>query len=141
MKLALLSLSCLLALITARVALAGDEIPSSAQATQPVAVPTDGANLVIIDALSPDNLVIKLDPPTHNLFFGNFVHLSTAGPTTFNLSMDGNDTERDVADTAKWVGLKPLFAYSDPTAYSSYEWFAKDASGRWVSGDPLKTRR
>lgn len=52
--------------------------------------------------------------------------------------MDNNDTILNKADVTKWKNLIPVFTYGSPDAYETYEWFQKDAEGRWVSGDPFK---
>ena len=107
-------------------------------AAKPAIVAADGENLLLSEVLSPEHLILSLSHPVHDWFAGTFTHLSTAAPTTFEFSMDGNDTERDPADVVKWLGLLPVFTYADTTKYESYEWFTKDTQGRWVSGDPFK---
>jgi len=107
-------------------------------AETPSIQPSDGDNLAL-EALSPTHLIVSLTHPVHNWFSGNFTSLSTDQRTSIELSMDGNATERNTADVTKWVGLRPVMTHADPTKYESYEWFEKDAQGRWVSGDPFKT--
>jgi hypothetical protein len=111
-------------------------------------IPTDGFNLEITDCLPferPQNLpasryriATKLTHPVHNFFAGRFINLPTDKEVTIGLSMVGNDTKGNNAYVGKWVGLRPVFSYADPTKYESYEWFAKDEQGRWVSGDIFK---
>ena len=104
-------------------------------------IPGDGMNLAIVDQVDPHYVVVKLTSPAHNWFAGTFTNLPTDNPVTIGLSMEGNDTGGNKADVSKWVGLAPVMTYADPTRYETYEWYAKDAQGRWVSGDPFKTRR
>lgn len=119
---------------------AEEPLPPSANA-DPLAVgviPSDGFNLAVEEIISPERVVVKLVNPVHNFFAGKFTNLPTDRDFTLGLSVVGNDTKGNKADVTKWRNLKPLFSYSDPTLYESYEWFAKDDQGRWVSGDIFK---
>jgi len=108
-------------------------------APPPIAlIPQDGFNLEIVDQVTPHYVVVQLATPAHNWFAGTFTNLPTDKEVTIGLSMAGNDTRGNAADVTKWVGLMPVMTYADPTQYETYEWFQKDAQGRWVSGDPFK---
>jgi len=105
----------------------------------PIALtPQDGFNLAVVDQITPHYVIVKLASPAHNWFAGTFTNLPTDKAVTIGLSMAGNDTRGNAADVKKWVGLMPVMTYADPTQYETYEWFRKDAQGRWVSGDPFK---
>lgn len=106
----------------------------------PIAVkPQDGCNLVLVDQVSPTYAILRLQPPNHGWFAGTLTNLPTGVPATLGLSMAGNDHGQLPADVGKWQGLRPLMTYGDPTKADTYEWFVKEADGRWVSGDPVKT--
>jgi len=102
-------------------------------------VPQDGFNLQIDEQITPTYVTVQIPPPTHNWFAGVFTNLPVGAPVTIGLSLAGNGQENMPADVTKWVGLRPVFTYADPAQYESYEWFVKEADGRWTSGDPLKT--
>lgn len=109
------------------------------QELQPIKIiPGDGMNLAIEEYVNSHYTVVKLTSPAHNWFAGTFTNLPTDKPVTIGLSMDGNDTTGNKADVSKWRGLTPVMTYADPNRYETYEWFAKDGQGRWVSGSPFK---
>jgi len=120
-------------------------LPLRAQQEEPPAVaivPQDGFNMKIVDIVdTPERMTIvtTLDPPVFNWFAGTFTNLPTDKEVTIGLNMTGMDTPPNKADVSKWVGLRPVMTYADPTKYETYEWFQKDEQGRWVSGDVLKT--
>jgi len=91
-----------------------------------------------VDQITPHYVIVTLASPAHNWFAGTFTDLPTDKDVTIGLSMAGNDTRGNAADVTKWVGLMPVMTYADPTQYETYEWFAKNKEGRWVSGDPFK---
>jgi len=101
-------------------------------------IPSDGFNMKVVDQPDPYHVVVTLDPPVFNWFAGTFTNLPTDGEVTIGLDMNGMDHPLNKADVSKWVGLKPVMTYGDPTKYETYEWFQKDDAGRWVSGDPFK---
>lgn len=101
-------------------------------------IPSDGANLTLVDQLAPNRLLMELSPSVHNWFAGTFTNLPLGQPVTFGFSMTGKDSRGSVADVSKWRGLQPEMTYADPTRYESYEWFRKDARGHWISGDLCK---
>jgi len=101
-------------------------------------IPSDGFNMKVVEQVSPYYVITTLDPPVFNWFAGTFTNLPTDKEVTIGLNMNGMDITGGKADVSKWVGLKPVMTYGDPTKYETYEWFQKDAQGRWVSGDPLK---
>jgi hypothetical protein len=101
-------------------------------------LPADGANLTLADQLSPHRVLVEVAPTAHNWFAGTFTHLPVDGPVTIGFSMTGRDSRGIAADVAKWRGLAPVMTYADPARYESYEWFRRDARGRWISGDIFK---
>ena len=116
-------------------------VSSAAGPSVPPAIdmaPSDGQNLTLVDRLAPNRILVEVAPTAHNWFAGTFINLPTDGPLTIGFSMTGRDTRGEKADVSKWQGLKPVTTYADPTRYESYEWFRKDAGGRWVSGDLFK---
>jgi len=119
---------------------AEDDTPAARQDPAPIQIlPGDGMNLVIEEALTPHHLIVKLRPPAaHNWFSLQLTNLPTDQPVTIGFSMEGNNTAGNIADVKKWIGLSPVMTYGDPKRYEINEWFAKDAEGRWVSGDPLE---
>jgi hypothetical protein len=100
-------------------------------------IPSDGFNLEIIDRISPERLIVRSTSTVHNWFAGTFTDLSVRGETTIGLSMEGNDTRGNPANVSKWVGLRPVMTYADPTNIASYRWYRKETDGRWVVDDPL----
>ncbi len=100
--------------------------------------PVEGFNLKIVARPAANVLVVKPDPPINNWFAGKFVQLPVGEALEIRVDMTGCDTPGNVADTGKWVGLRPVYSYADPEQYASYEWFRRDALGRWVSGDLFK---
>lgn len=119
----------------------GQSSATAVEGTSVRALPLDGGNLTVSEAISEDYLLLALKPPVHNWFAGSFTGLPVGRPVTFGLSMKGNDTSHNPADVAKWQGLAPVMSYADPRHYASFEWFHKNAEGRWISGDPLKDDR
>jgi hypothetical protein len=102
-------------------------------------IPSDGLNMIVVEQINPYYVITTLDPPVFDWFAGTFTNLPTDKEVTIGLNMAGMDSLRNNADVSKWVGLKPVYTYADPTQYEAYEWFQKDAEGRWISGDPFKT--
>ncbi|MHB0935536.1 MAG: M14 family zinc carboxypeptidase [Armatimonadota bacterium] len=100
--------------------------------------PVEGFNLRIIDRPSPTIIEVQPNPGCPNWFAGKFINLPVGQPLEIRLNMNGCDTRNNVANTGKWQGLRPLYTYADPEQYETYEWFRKDAQGRWVSGDLFK---
>ena len=58
---------------------------------------------------------------------------------TLGLPIDNSSAEGQRINLDNRAGLKPALTYADPTTVDAYEWFARDAQGRWVSGAPWKT--
>ncbi len=112
--------------------------PLWVQATQIDIAPVAGFNLEIIDRPAINSVTVKPNPHIHNWFAGKFVNLPVGAPVVIRVDMNGCDTPGNVADTAKWEGLRPLYSYADPEKYESYEWFRRDARGRWRPGDLFK---
>lgn len=111
----------------------------AADEPQPIEIiPSDGFNLVVDDQIDAHYVIVKLATPTHNWFAGTFVNLPTDKEITIGLSMQDNNGGINAGNVGKWVGLKPVFTYADPTQYQAYECFIKDAQGRWVSDDLAK---
>ncbi|MHB9023306.1 MAG: M14 family zinc carboxypeptidase [Armatimonadota bacterium] len=100
--------------------------------------PVEGFNLKIIGRPAANVLEVKPHPPIHNWFAGKFINLPVGQTVEIRLNMTGCDTPGNVADTAKWSGLRPVYTYADPEKYASYEWYRRDAQGRWISGDLFK---
>ena len=100
--------------------------------------PVPGFNLTIIDQPTANVVVVQPSPKLHNWFAGKFINLPVGQSVEIRVDMHGCDTPGNVADTAKWAGLQPVFTYADPEQYASYEWFRKDAAGTWQSGDLFK---
>ncbi len=113
-------------------------IAKMAQGEQMELAPVEGFNLKIIGRPSPTMVEVQPDPHIHNWFAGKFVHLPVGEQVEIRVVMTGCDTPGNVADTAKWKGLRPVYTYADPEQYASYEWFRRDAAGRWASSDPFK---
>lgn len=99
----------------------------------------DGMNLAITAQTSALLLEVKLTSSDANWFMGTFMNLPTERETTIELSLGTGGPKESPASVVKWYRLHPVMTYADPSRYESYEWFQKDASGRWVSGDPFKT--
>lgn len=117
-------------------------IAHAAEPATPPAIgmlPADGMNLMLDEQLTAHRVLVEVTPPAPNWFAGTFTGLPVDGPVTIGFSMAGNDAGVNAADVAKWRGLAPLMTYADPVRYASYEWFRRDAAGRWGSGDPFKT--
>jgi len=130
---ALLLVAVLLSLCAAG-ALVADPPPEA----PPIAiVPRDGFNLEVSEQITPTYAVVHVASQAHNWFAGTLAQLPTGVPVTLGLSMAGKGGTAP-ADVGKWVGLRPVMTYSDPTRCDTYEWFTRDAQGRWVSSDPLK---
>ena len=102
-------------------------------------VPQDGFNFTLTDLIAPTYAVLAVSPPTHGWFAGTFTNLPTETPVTLGFSLDGNDDTKTPANVTKWVGLRPVMTYADPTQYASYVSYAKDAAGQWVADDPFRT--
>lgn len=102
----------------------------------------DSFNINIGERIDAHRLIMEFTNPCHNFWAMRLSHLPTDVPMQIGFNMDSNDT-RNKADVKKWIGLRPMLTYSDPNRYESYEWYLKDTTGRWVSGDifkDLKTR-
>ncbi len=128
-----------LLLLLAGCASAQEGLPTRQPEPPPIAIiAQDGFNLAVVDQLNPYYVIVQLASPAHNWFAGTFTNLPTDKEVTIGLSMAGNDTKGNAADVKKWQGLVPVMTYADPAKYETYEWFVKDAQGRWGSGDPLK---
>lgn len=105
-------------------------------------VPSDGFNLKIEEQLPNNYVIVSLQTPVHNWFAATISNLPINQEVTIGLSMEGTDTKGNQGSVAKWAGtpgLIPVMTYADPTTYEAYEWYEKDAKGRWVSGDLFKT--
>lgn len=98
----------------------------------------EGFNLQIIGRPSATVVEVKPSPPVHNWFAAKFINLPVGQAVQIRVNMTGCDTTGNVANTAKWQGLRPVYTYADPTKYETYEWYRKDAQGRWTSGDLFK---
>jgi hypothetical protein len=110
-----------------------------ANRTPPIVVlPQSGDNLAFEEQISSNCLIVRLASPAHNWFSGTFTNLPTDTKTVIGFSLAGNDNINK-ATVAKWASLAPVMTYANPGRYQTYEWFSKDAQGRWVSGDPFKT--
>jgi len=131
---ALLLVAMLLYLIPARAQTADPPAPASI-----AILPRDGFNLQVSEQVNAQYVIVTVPPPTHNWFAGAFTNLPVGVPVTIGLCMADNGLSNMPADVSKWVGLRPVFSYADPARYESYEWYMKDADGRWVSGDPFNT--
>ena len=101
-------------------------------------LPGDGMNLTITEQ-EPGRVAVKLTTTAANWFAGTFANLPTDRETTIELALAGSGSKENPASVVKWADLHPVMTYADPAKYATYEWFAKDTQGRWVSGDPLKT--
>jgi|GEM_PF-871162 len=101
--------------------------------------PVEGFNLRVIARPSPTTIEVQPNPRIHNWFAAKLVNLPVGQPVEIRVNMNGCDTPGNVADTAKWKGLRPVYTYADPEQYATYEWFRKDAWGRWTSGDMFKS--
>ena len=126
-------------LLVSLLCLAGGRSNAQATTSGIVLVPQDGFNFTLTELISPTYAVLAVSPPTHGWFAGTFTHLPTETPVTLGFPMDGNDDPQTPADVTKWVGLRPVMTYVDPTQYASYVTYAKDAAGQWVADDPFRT--
>ena len=122
----------LIALVFALVA-AGEE-PSS-HASDIEILPTEGLNLKIIGRHGIAGVDVAPVRPNPQWFAATFTCLPIDYETTIRICMAGNDTRWNIADCRKWVGLRPMMTYADPTRYESYVGYSRDADGRWVSDD------
>jgi hypothetical protein len=100
--------------------------------------PVEGFNLKIIGRPAANVIEVKPSPGIHNWFAGKFINLPVGQPVEIRINMTGCDSPSNVADTKKWAGLRPVYTYADPEKYGSYEWYRRDAQGRWISGDLFK---
>jgi len=100
--------------------------------------PVEGFNLRIIARPSPATIEVQPSPGCPNWFAGKFINLPVGQPLQIRVNMNGCDSANNTADTGKWKDLRPVYTYADPEQYATYEWFRKDAQGRWVSGDLFK---
>lgn len=113
--------------------------PAAAEEPQwPRILPQDGFNLKVVETLPSDHVVLTLTTPVHNWFAGTVTDLPTDRPVTLGMSLTGQGSGSLPADVAKWQGLRPVMTYADPTRFETYEWYTRDAEGRWVSGDPCR---
>jgi len=108
-------------------------LPTFAQAGAPpttpppiTTIPSDGFNMKVVEQPTPYYVITTLDPPVFNWFAGTFTNLPTDKEVTIGLNMNGMDQFSGNADVSKWVGLKPVMTFADPTRYETYEWFKKD---------------
>lgn len=92
-------------------------------------------NVTTEEVVDDGYYVLRLTSSAHNWVAGRAFFLPTDRDLTLGFSLEGKDTRGNVASVAKWVGLRMLSSYADPTRYASYETFAKDAQGRWYSND------
>jgi hypothetical protein len=100
-------------------------------------IPSDCFNLKIIRR-GKSQVDVTPARVNHGWFAGTFDHLPIDTEVTLRICMAGNDIGGNIADCAKWVGLRPVMTYADPAQYESYQWYRRDAQGRWVSGDPCR---
>lgn len=106
--------------------------------SQPITtVPADGLNLMVVRQ-GEGLLEVTPTTPMHQWFAGTFTNIPTDREVTLRVLMAGKDVGGFRVQLWKWVGLRPLYTYADYTAYTSYEWFRRDARGQWWSGDPWK---
>ena len=126
-------------LAIATVAAGKPEVPSPSIQLPITAVRCDEFNIQITEQLDPVSVVAALDPPVFNWFSGTFTGLPVDREITLGFCLNGMDALRNHADVAKWKNLHPMMTTSDPAQYHTYEWFRKDPTGRWLSGDPFKT--
>lgn len=92
-------------------------------------IPGDGINLTIEEVLNPYYIIVKVNPPVHNLFAGTFTQLPTDKDVTIGLSNEGMNIPGNQADVKKWRGLLPVLSYAVPTK-EAYEWFQREKDGR-----------
>ena len=133
----LLSVVCLFLLVLALAAIKEEADNGLCRAPGITIVPTECFNLKI---LRRGKTQVDVAPAriNHGWFAGTFEHLPVDTDVTLRICMAGNDIGGNIADCRKWVGLRPVMTYADPTQYESYQWFRRDAQGRWVSGDPCR---
>ncbi len=98
--------------------------------------PTECGNLRILARHGRGAVDVAPATPNHRWFMGTFTGLPVGVPVTIRLCMAGNDRGGNIADCRKWVGLRPLLTYADPTGIDTYRWYRR-THGRWISGDLL----
>lgn len=133
----LLFLACLLACLLVLTVLKEDDKAESCQAPGMTIIPTECFNLKILRR-GKGRVDVTPARVNHGWFAGTFANLPLDIEVTIRVCMEGNDIGGNIADTRKWVGLRPVMTYADPGRYEAYQWYKRDAQGRWVSGDPLK---
>ena len=133
----LLFLACLLACLLVLSVLEEDEKAGARRAPGVTLIPTECFNLKIIRR-GKGRVDVTPARVNHGWFAGTFTNLPLDAEFTIRICMDGNDIGGNIADTRKWVGLRPVMTYADPARYETYQWFKRDAQGRWVSGDPFR---
>ncbi len=99
----------------------------------------DSMNLSITRQPSLIQAQLKLTSSATNWFAGLFMNLPTDQETTIEIKLDAGGPKESPNSVVKWYQLHPVMTYADPNRYETYEWFNKDAQGRWVSGDTFKT--
>lgn len=100
----------------------------------------DGFNFKLLDQPSATEISLQPSIPVHNWFAGTLSNLPVDQDMTINFVLPVAKLPKEAhASVIKWLDLVPVMTYADPTKYESYEWFTKDAEGRWVSGDMFKT--
>jgi len=110
-----------------------DENPP-AEAVSIAILPQDGFNLEVNEQITPTHAVLNITSPAHNWFAGTFTHLPIGQPVTFGISLAGKDTV-ELANVAKWQGLRPVMTYADPMQYECYVGYIKRTDGHWIADD------
>ena len=127
-----LTLFCLIALAVRR---EDGEGVAARRTSEVTIIPTESFNLKVLRRKAGDRIDVAPAGVNHQWFAANFANLPVDRETAIRVCMEGNDIGINIADCRKWVGLRPLMTYADPTQYESYQWYRRDAQGRWVSGD------
>ena len=97
--------------------------------------PSEAMNVTAAEVVNEGYYVLRLTSSAHNWVAGRAFFLPTGRDLTLGFSLEGHNTRGNVASVAKWVGLRMLRSYADPSRYTSYEAFTKDEHGRWHSTD------
>jgi len=133
----LLSVASVILIVIILAVLEEDTDSASCHAPNITIVPTDCFNLKII---RQGKTQVDVTPArvNHGWFAATFDNLPTNADFSIRICMEGNDIGGNIADCAKWVGLRPVMTYADPKQYETYQWYRRDEQGRWLSGDPCR---
>lgn len=98
----------------------------------------DGNNIKATFVNDQNSIKLTIVSNANNWFNGFFPKLKVDADTSFELNLPEYDEQGLKSSVAKWSGMKPVFTYGNSYDFHCFEWFVKDETGRWQSGDLLK---